>query len=170
MDIKIDVCHICLDKKVEINKLDVCGNKDCGGYICNKCWIDIYKNGIDKCPICYVELAEEQEYNKNKNYSFELSVDVKKMIYNILAYLSFYSIGSSTLLIILYMFGEIDRVKDNIDINYYIFSLIFIPIFGFIIWYIVLISLFNVIKCIKYDITYHDSDSDSDSDSDIENQ
>jgi hypothetical protein len=88
MALNIDTCHICLDKKVEINKIDTCKNLECGGYICNKCWIDIYDRNIEVCPICNKKL-EDNYIIKKTNYSFNLSIDFKKMIFNILGYLSY---------------------------------------------------------------------------------
>ena len=169
MALNIDICHICLDKKVELNKLSVCKNPECEGYICNKCWSDIYDNNIDKCPLCYIKLDENYEISK-KNYSFEMSINVKKMISNIFAYLSFYSIGSSIMITIFYIINGHYNITNNINIHYYLISLIINPIFGFVIWYIILITLFRLVECVKNITEYDRDDSDDSDDSDIENQ
>ena len=168
MSITIDICHICLEKKVEFNKLNICNNVDCDGYICNDCWNDIYKNDIDKCPICYTNI-EDINISGN-NYSFELDINIKKLLYNILGYLSFYSIGTSCIFIIFLIFFDIHKILNDINIYYYIISLIFNPILGFIIWYSILISFFKFVEFIK-DINsdnYSDSDNDGDMDSDLD--
>tara|TARA_B100000902_G_C27267125_1_gene894183 strand:+ start:466 stop:996 length:531 start_codon:yes stop_codon:yes gene_type:complete len=165
MSITIDICHICLEKKVEFNKLDICNNVDCNGYICNDCWNDIYINDINKCPICYTNI-EDINIREN-NYSFELDINIKKLSYNILGYLSFYSIGTSCLFIIFLIFFDIHKFLNDINIYYYIISLIFNPILGFIVWYGILISFFKFVEFIK-DISDKDNYSDSDSDNDID--
>ena len=81
MDINIDICHICLEKKVEFNKLNICNNLDCDGYICNDCWNDIYENNINKCPICYTNLEDNIIITEN-NYSLELDINIKLDIIN----------------------------------------------------------------------------------------
>ena len=169
MSITIDICHICLEKKVEFNKLNICNNVDCDGYICNDCWNDIYENDINKCPICYTNL-EDNIIITERNYSLELDINIKKILYNILGYLSFYSIGTSCIFIIFLIFFDIHKILNDINIYYYIISLIFNPILGFIIWYSILISFFKFVEFIK-DINsdnYSDSDNDGDMDSDLD--
>ena len=168
MSITIDICHICLEKKVEFNKLDICNNVDCDGYICYNCWNNIYKNNINKCPICYTNL-EDTIIITERNYSFELDINIKKILYNILEYLSFYCIGTFCLFIIFLIFFDIHKILNDIKIYYYMISLIFNPILGFIVWYGILISSFKFVEFIK-DISdkNNDSDNNSDSDNDID--
>jgi len=139
-------CHICLEENQKKSKKEICLNINCSGYICNRCWKDIVNHDIKTCPLCRTEL----------NIQVDIIGLIKKKINNFTKYLIliliFYSIGTTSILILLSLKYDINYIKQLIyiiDTNKFLASLLINPILGFIIWYIIIIFIY---KCIsKYE-------------------
>jgi hypothetical protein len=140
-------CHICLEENQKKSKKEICLNINCSGYICNRCWNDIVNHDIKTCPLCRTEL----------NIQVDIIGLIKKKINNFTKYLIliliFYSIGTTSILILLSLKYDINYIKQLIyiiDTNKFLASLLVNPIVGFIIWYIIIIFIY---KCIsKYEV------------------
>ena len=138
-------CHICLEENQKKSKKEICLN--CSGYICNRCWKDIVNHDIKSCPLCRTEL----------NIKVDIIGLIQKKINNFTKYLIliliFYSIGTTSILILLSLKYDINYIKQLIyiiDTNKFLASLLVNPIVGFIIWYIIIIFIY---KCIsKYEV------------------
>ena len=128
--------------------------EECSGFICKPCWKKILQNDIANCPICRKELSTDsiiytriQREITRKNLFLEYSK-------HILFYLLFYSIGMSTISVLLLYslsLNELFSIINNLQFYYYLLSMITLPIVGFITWYasIIMMSFIisSVIKC-----------------------
>lgn len=140
----IDKCHICLDQKVYINKNNnrLCKNEECNGYICKGCWNNLVSNGINTCPLCRSTF--------NNNHINNLYDEMKITLKIIITYLMFYSMGTSTLIIIFSLKNDYNHVKEEIlhmELLYFILSLIISPLIGFGVWYVGLLILLSICIC-----------------------
>ena len=166
-----EICHVCLDKSFSINN-NICTNDSCTGYICKNCMKDLVKNNISECILCRQQLYDVEDVDSINEFNKKINsiITIYDIIKNIIGYITFYSIGGSSIIILMIIIYNYDFVVNIIiyenHIMYYIISLFIFPIFGLIVWYLsILIILY--IKSIKINYnTNSDSDIDSDSDSD----
>ena len=149
MNIYIDNCHICLDQKYLLNKqTELCQNQECSGFICKTCWKQVIQNDITNCPICRVELSNDSKIYTRIQREIERKNMFRDYLKHIFFYLAFYSMGMVTICIfLLYSFSatEILATINNLSFIYYLLSMVFVPLIGFIIWYICIIILSHLI-------------------------
>jgi len=167
-----DKCHICLEQKYLKRKpIELCGNTECSGFICDQCWIQLLQNDFQNCPICREELSpNSKNYQKIQQKLVRRNL-LKDSIKHIIFYLVFYSMGLftiATLLLYSLSFSELLLYINNLKFHFYLLSMITFPIVGFITWYIsiliisYLISIF--IRC--KNLTSNDLEYNSDDNSD----
>jgi hypothetical protein len=155
MNIYVDQCHICLDQKYLSKKpTELCQNKECSGFICKPCWKQILQNDITNCPICRQELSTDSVIYTRIQREITRKNLFREYSKHIIFYLLFYSIGMSTISILLLYslsLNELFSIINNLQFYYYLLSMITLPIVGFITWYasIIMMSFIisSVIKC-----------------------
>ena len=165
MNVYKDQCHICLDEKTYVNKKNTsCINEDCTGYICKKCWADLHKNNIDVCPMC----REPIQFTLSQQL-LDFRSMIKRIIAHIVLYLTFYSIGSCMIVIVLFIQKNMDmdvvvQTIKSFKINDMICSLILLPLLGFVMWYIIIFFSIILFRCMIYICPFLNNIYDGDDD------
>jgi len=158
MNIYKDQCYICLDDKVYFKKSSVCVNDDCWTFMCKKCFVELTNSEIETCPICREDFVEESYY---LDYMYFMS-KAKEIMINVVLYFMFYSIGFSTVCILLFTKYKKKIIFDSIiDCNssYLLISLFVFPLTGFVLWYCIVLLFVFVYSLVKPSVNHVEGES-----------